>query len=224
MTKKDAQVRARELRLAGKTYDEIVAELGVAKSSVSLWVRDLPKPQKTAEQMHEMREARWAPYRQEQAAKRKRTKDAAAREIDTLTDRDLLIAGVALYWAEGTKDKPHARREVVQLINSDPDAIGLFLRWLTLVGVSPDRLRCHVSIHESADIPAAEEYWAGLVGTTVENLGKTVIKKHNPKTVRKNLGEGYKGCCVVRVLNSAELYRRIEGWWYGIVLGVRRPV
>jgi transposase len=35
------QARARELRALGRTYEEICAELGVARSSVSLWVRDV---------------------------------------------------------------------------------------------------------------------------------------------------------------------------------------
>jgi hypothetical protein len=36
------QERARELRASGWTYTEITAELGVSKSSVSLWCRDVP--------------------------------------------------------------------------------------------------------------------------------------------------------------------------------------
>ena len=35
---------ARELRQRGLAYHQIAAELGVSKSSVSLWVRDLPRP------------------------------------------------------------------------------------------------------------------------------------------------------------------------------------
>lgn len=35
---------ARELRQRGLDYKRIAAELGVSKSSVSLWVRDLPRP------------------------------------------------------------------------------------------------------------------------------------------------------------------------------------
>jgi transposase len=35
---------ARELRARGLDYADIAASLGVAKSSVSLWVRDLPTP------------------------------------------------------------------------------------------------------------------------------------------------------------------------------------
>jgi transcriptional regulator with XRE-family HTH domain len=221
--KDDLRATARELRLAGKTYDEIVADLGVSKSSVSLWVRDLPKPARPPESLHRMREARWAPYREARDRRIERTRAEAAGRIDGLSDRDLLIAGVTLYWAEGTKSKPYARRETVELINSDPAVVQLFLRWLALVDVTPDRLRCRISIHESADLPAAERFWADLVGIPPEALRKPVIKKHNPKTVRRNLGEGYRGCLAIRVLQSAELYRRIEGWWYGIVLGAERP-
>lgn len=40
----DLKAQARNLRSQGLDYDEIVAALGVSKSSVSLWVRDLPRP------------------------------------------------------------------------------------------------------------------------------------------------------------------------------------
>jgi transposase-like protein len=43
---KDAErAKARELRTQGLGYNRIAAELGVSKSSVSLWVRDLPRPE-----------------------------------------------------------------------------------------------------------------------------------------------------------------------------------
>ncbi|GHF64174.1 hypothetical protein GCM10010218_52060 [Streptomyces mashuensis] len=219
--KPEMRDRARELRRAGKTYDEIVAELGVAKSSVSLWVRDLPKPRKTVKQMREMSEARWAPYREARDAKREEVKRAATAEIGAMTDRDLFIAGVALYWAEGTKSKPHRPSERATFINSDPDVIYLYLRWLALLGVKPERLRFHVMVHENANVAAVEQFWADLVGVDITGLGKTTLKKHNPKTVRKNVGEHYRGCLIVRVLDSADLYRRIEGWWYGIVSSAR---
>lgn len=46
-------------------------------------------------------------------------------------------------------------------------------------------------------------------------------QRHNPKTVRKSVGESYRGCLVIKVLKGADLYRRIEGSWYGIVESVR---
>ncbi|MEU9114080.1 hypothetical protein AB0D04_20415 [Streptomyces sp. NPDC048483] len=215
--------KARELRKQGRTYDEIVAELGVAKSSVSLWVRDLPKPRKSPEAMHQMREARWAPYRAARDRAIEETKTEAFSEIGQLTDRDLFLIGVSLYWSEGSKSKPYQRRERVIFVNSDPGMIKVFMAWLALLDVEPEHLRFCVMIHESADVEGAERYWADLVGINVSSLCKTVLKKHNPKTVRKNVGDEYHGCFVVRVLQCADLYRRIEGWWSGIVTGASAP-
>jgi hypothetical protein len=207
---------AREMRKEGRTYDEIVAALGVSKGSVSLWVRDLPKPPTPPERLHRMREARWAPYRAERDRQRKETRAAARAEVGPLSDRELLLLGVGLYWAEGAKSKPYRLSEKVIFVNSDPRMIRVYLGWLSHLGVSRERLAFHVMIHESADVAAAERYWANLVGVDVDQLGKTSIKKHNPKTVRKNVGEDYRGCLTVRTRQSAELYRRIEGWWDGI--------
>jgi transcriptional regulator with XRE-family HTH domain len=44
--KDDLHARARELREQGLDYEEIAAALGVSKSSVSLWVRDMPRPER----------------------------------------------------------------------------------------------------------------------------------------------------------------------------------
>ncbi|MEU4686062.1 hypothetical protein [Streptomyces xinghaiensis] len=222
--KTELRERARELRRAGKSYAEIVAELGVAKSSVSLWVRDLPMPtqrRSPKEQMDLMR-AGLRRLRNQQDEERKRITAEATQEIGKLSDRELFMAGIALYWAEGSKSKAYARREFLQFVNSDPDVIKLFLAWVQLLGVTPDRLRFHVSIHESADAAQAERFWGEVVGEDPIHFGKTVLKRHNPRTRRRNTGDTYRGCLTVYVTHSADLYRRVEGWWYGIVVAAGR--
>ncbi|MFE1267158.1 hypothetical protein [Streptomyces sp. NPDC058757] len=217
--KDDLRARARELRLQGMTYDQIQVELGCSKSSISLWVRDLPKPERRdpAEQARLASRKRWEHELAVRDERRRATKADAARSVGAMSERELLLAGVALYWAEGTKDKPYDRRENVIFVNSDPGVIQLYLAWLRLLNVEPERLAYRVMIHMTADVEAAELYWADLVGVPVSALQKTTIKKHNPKTVRKNVGEDYRGCLVIRVARGAELYRRIEGWWSGMV-------
>ncbi|MFF2638377.1 hypothetical protein ACFVUB_00870 [Streptomyces niveus] len=211
--------RARELRLQGLTYDQIQLELGCSKSSISLWVRDLPKPERRdpTEQAKLAARKRWEHELKIRDGERSRTKATAAAEIGEMTDRELFLTGVALYWAEGTKDKPYDRREVVTFINSDPGVITVYLAWLSLLGVEAERLFYRVSIHESANVKAAEHYWAAHVGVDPSTLQRSTLKKHNPKTVRQNTGEQYRGCLIVRVSQGADLYRRVEGWWCGIV-------
>ncbi|MFE3035953.1 hypothetical protein ACFXKY_30390 [Streptomyces canus] len=186
--KDDLREKARELRLQGWTYDRIKAELGCSKSSVSLWVRDLPTPEPkcTPEEQRARMNARPARLRHAQDQ-----------------DRELFFTGVALYWAEGAKDKPHRRTEVLQFINSDPNVIRLFLRWLEFLGVQRERLTLRVSIHESADVEATEKFWADIADVDTSAFSKATPKRHNP---------------------SADLYRRMEGAWYGIVgAATRRP-
>ncbi|MFD8144894.1 hypothetical protein [Streptomyces sp. NPDC059708] len=212
--------QARELRLKGMTYDQIQVELGCSKSSISLWVRDLPKPpsQRTAaEQAKLASRKRWDHENAVRDEARTRIKESARSAIGQLDDRELFLTGVALYWAEGSKDKAYDRRERVQFVNSDPGVIRVFLAWLDLIGVERQRIRYRVMIHESADVAAAEEHWARTVGADLSQFAKTTLKKHTPKTVRKNVGENYRGCLVLYVSQSADIYRRIEGAWYGIV-------
>ncbi|MFE5366715.1 hypothetical protein [Streptomyces mirabilis] len=221
--KDDLRDKARELRLQGWTYDQIQMELGCSKGSISLWVRDLPKPERRdpSEQAKLASRKRWDHELAVRDEERQKTKAAAAAEIGTLSDRELFLVGVGMYWAEGSKDKPYDRRENVTFVNSDPGMIETFLRWLDLLGVERDHVRYCVMIHESADVAGAEQYWADLVGADRSAFNKTTIKKHNPKTVRKNVGASYRGCLTIKVRQSADLYRRIEGWWYGIVLSAR---
>ncbi|MEU0217966.1 hypothetical protein ABZ281_23930 [Streptomyces sp. NPDC006265] len=226
--KDDLRERARELRLQGWTYDQIQVELGCSKSSISLWVRDLPKPERRdpTEQAKLAARRRWEHELAVRDEERQQTKEAAEQAIGELSNRELFLAGVVLYWAEGAKDKAHSRqrRENLQFINSDPNVIGFFLRWLDSQGVHRDRLRFRVYIHESADVTEAESYWAKLVDVDASALQRTTLKKHNPRTVRKNIGDSYRGCLAIYVTRSADLYRRMEGAWYGIVGGAaRRP-
>ena len=123
------------------------------------------------------------------------------------------MAGVALYRAEGSKDKPYSRRERVTFINSDESVIRLFLTWLQLLGVPLDDLILRVQIHESADVAAAEQYWADVVGLPRDALRRSTLKRHNPKTVRHKTGATYHGCLTITVRKSSEFYRQIEGWW-----------
>jgi transcriptional regulator with XRE-family HTH domain len=221
--KDDLRARARELRLQGWTYDRIEAELGCSRSSVSLWVRDLPRPERkrTPEEAAANARRGWEAKLRIRDEERQRTKAAAKQAVGDLSPRELFLVGVGLYWAEGGKDKPYERRENVTFVNSDAGMIEVFLAWLDLLGVERERLRYSVMIHETADVTGAEEYWADLVGADRSQFNKTTLKKHNPRTARKNIGASYRGCLAIKVLKGADLYRRIEGSWYGIVESAR---
>jgi hypothetical protein len=213
--KDDLRAKARELRLQGLAYNEIVERLHVSKSSVSLWVRDLPRPITDEEARRRGTEAarkHWLAEQPIRDARRAAERDAAAAEIGPLSDRELLIAGAIAYWCEGAKSKPYRRGERVIFMNSDPGLIRFFLRFLDMLSVPQEDLVFTVSIHESADMDAAQLFWREVTGARPEQFYKPAIKRHNPKTTRKNVGDTYHGCLAVRVRRSTHLYRKIDGW------------
>jgi hypothetical protein len=217
--KDDLRAQAVVLRRSGLSYREILQELPVSKSSLSLWLRDVPL---TDEHRRAMRRraadassTRAETNRALGARRRADVSAAAKQQIAGLAESELFVAGVVAYWAEGVKNKPWRSGAGVRFMNSDPALIGMFLAWLRLLGVADDRLVFRVQIHESGDIAAAVRFWADAVGVPEVKVA-TTLKRHNPSTVRKNTGDDYHGCLSVYVRRSADLNLRIAGWFEGL--------
>jgi predicted transcriptional regulator len=226
---KDAlRAEARNLRRQGLDYNRIAAELGVSKSSVSLWVRDLPRPERLSYEQCRNRSAEavrsyWAAQRSVRAAEREAMRTAAAAQIGELSDREILIAGVIAYWCEGAKNKHGRGNDRVIFTNSEPALILLFLRFLVAVGVDRSSVIYSIQIHESADIDAAQRFWLDVTQADPAQFRRPVIKRHNPKTIRKNTGNDYHGCLRMDVRRSSGLYRKIEAWAAAAMAGPGRP-
>jgi hypothetical protein len=217
----DLRRTCRQLRGRGLTYGEIGESTGVSQGTLSMWLRDIPRPPALDEATRRRAEARRlaalrkrsVELNERRARLRAETVASARCQIGTVGGRDLFVLGVALYWAEGAKRKPWAARDRITFVNSDPSIVRTWLRWLDLVGVSRERCRFRLQIHERADVAAAERFWAATVGIAVGDLMRTTLKRHRPVTPRRNTGPGYRGCLTIDVLGSAELYCRVEGWW-----------
>jgi transcriptional regulator with XRE-family HTH domain len=202
------QARARELRAQGWTLQQIADELSVAKSSVSLWVRDVdfePRPRSTAR-----RRAPNALQRRKQAEIDELM--AAGRErIGRLSERDLLIAGVALYAGEGSK-----RDGQVNFANSDPRQIIFFCHWLrTLFDVDESRLRVWLYLHEHLDLAAAIAFWSDLTAIPPTQFGKPYRAVADPSIRRTKHVNG----CVGIAYACSRTHRSIMGLVHGL-LGV----
>jgi len=93
--------------------------------------------------------------------------------------------------------------------------VDLFLRFLELKGHKREALSYRVSIHESADVDAAQDWWIKRVGLSAECFKRPNLKRHKP-TTRHNIGADYHGCLVVNVPKGTQTYLWIEGVMAGI--------
>ena len=223
--KDELRALAVALRMEGRSYREIQQAVPVAKSTLSLWLRDVLVDEAGRSRLEDReragRENAAAAIRaRRQATERRLISDARAQMPSSLGEADLFLVGLALYWAEGTKAKPWNPSERVCLINSDPDVIRVFLAWLALLGIEQDELVFRVAIHISGDVDAAERFCAGVVGIPRSKLRRTSLKRHERRASRRLPTESYVGCLRVDVRKSTDFNRQIAGWWQGLVAGI----
>ena|SRR5437899_10487882 len=198
--KVEEQERARELRAQGRLLIEIATELGVAKSSVSLWVRDVP---------FEPRPAVRSRHRGSNVLSRRKAEQierllAEGRErIGRLSEQEFLVAGTALYAGEGSKTD-HS----VLFANSDPRMIHFFCAWLRhFFDVDEARLRLRLYLHEGLDLDAAVAFWSELTGIPRAQFGKPYRAVPDP-SIRKS--KHPMGCPAVRY-SCSHTHRAVMG-------------
>jgi hypothetical protein len=150
--------QARQLRRTGLPLGEIAARLGVSKSSVSLWVRDVeftPVPRVTRGRRRDPN----ALQRRKQGEIERLLEEGRVR-IGRLSEREFLVAGVALYAGEGAK-----RDGAVKSANSDPRMIAFFCAWLRrFFAIDETRLRLRLYLHEGLDLGASIAFWSEVTG------------------------------------------------------------
>jgi hypothetical protein len=158
--------RARRLRATGLPLAQIATRLRVSKSSVSLWVRDVPfEPRPRGARGR--RRAPNALQRRKQAEIDRLLAEGRDR-VGRLSEREFLVAGVALYAGEGTKTDG-----AVRFSNSDPRMIVFFCAWLRrFFEIDESRLRVRLYLHEGLDLSDATAFWSKLTAIPLSHFGK----------------------------------------------------
>jgi hypothetical protein len=152
------QQQARQLRRTGLPLAEIAASLGVSRSSVSLWVREvefspLPRPPRGRRRNPNALQRR-------KRAEIDRLVEEGRVRICKLSEREFLVAGVALYAGEGAK-----RDGAVKFANSDPRMIAFYCAWLRrFFEIDEARLRVRLYLHQGLDLDASIAFWPELTG------------------------------------------------------------
>lgn len=223
MLKLKERERAIKLRRKGCSYSEILKEVPVAKSTLSLWLRDVGLSKRQKQRLTKKKLAaalRGATKRKKQRlAITERIKTKARKEARKISEKDLWFIGISLYWAEGSKQKEHLVSQRVKLVNSDPMIIKVFLKWLLKsCKVSRKDIYFRIYIHETARdrLIRAKQHWTKITNFPIDYFQKVSWKKNKIRTVRKNIGKNYYGLLEINVKKSTNFNRKIAGWIEGI--------
>lgn len=210
-----------KLRKQGLSYNEILKQVPVAKSTLSLWLRSVGLAKRQKQRLTEKRirgQQKAAQVKREQRITiTKEIKRRARKEIKKISKRDLWMIGIALYWGEGHKER--LRGTVVRLGNSDPALMRVFLKWLKdICKISKEDIYFWIYLHKTAKnrLGEVQRYWSRVTGFPIDNFQRIIWKKNKIKTNRKNIGKDYYGLVSVSVRGSTNLNRRIQGWIEGV--------
>ncbi len=190
-----------------KSYSAIQKLLGVSRSTLSYWLKDMPL---TDEEVRSLKATSWKKgeaarerFRNTMRAKKvKKTETvylAERQKILPVTVRDLFIAGVVLYIGEG--DKRNSSR--IALSNSDPVVVRLFLKWLiTCLEIQRKDIRIGLHLYSNMDIAKEVKFWQDTLGFGQESFYKTQVRP--VRTLFSYTDANRHGTCTVYVIGSAQ--------------------
>lgn len=194
------QFKAKKLRQKGYSLNEISRQLGVSKSSVSLWVRSIELSSSARKRIN----ARFTEgqllsqaYRHQQTAlKEGYARDIASKLLKSYVSNVVFnkIVCAMVYYCEGVKDT----RSVV-FTNSDPKLVATFLKlFRSSFDLDERKFRVCVHLHSYHDKDEQLKFWSNIVNIPIRQFIKP-YHKQNSGLYRK---DGYQGCASIRYHDS----------------------
>lgn len=193
--------QALKLRADGLSYNEITQRVPVAKSTISLWCRYVLLTKEQSKKLNERYDEKLLGIKAIQKMfwqKRMEAFNSGLGLISKPGKYSRFIAGLALYWAEGTKQKTTA------ITNSDPQIIIYMARWLEeFYGIGPKILTIELHLHSGQNEQNMKQYWSKLTGVPIANFQKSFVKPEG-SGYRKNVH--YMGTVKLRVRGQGSTY------------------
>lgn len=193
--------KAIELRLRGFSYSQIKNEINVGKGTLNAWLKDYPL---TAERLKEVRDWNAKRIERYRETRRKIREDRLSNiykreqeKLFPLSDRDLFIAGLFLYWGEGSKTKLGEP----SVSNTDPSVLNFFIHWLEKYMKFPrSKIKISLHLYKDMDINKEINFWSRTLKISKSQFRKPYIKTTFVKNISYKNGFNH-GTCNVRICN-----------------------
>ncbi len=212
-------MKALEMRKRGMSYSIIQNELGIPKSTLSNWLRDMPyHPNEIVLGRIKAGQGKIGLKRHEQRLDEiEMLRNQGVDEVGRLTKRDLWMVGLGLWIGEGSKTI-----EQIRLVNSDPIVVRLFIRWLReICKLDNSNITLAMHLYPDSDEEKSKKYWARITGLPLSQFRKTQIDRRLNKQ-RSKAGKLSHGTLHITVASKGNadrgvrLHRRMMGWVAGV--------
>src|SRR3989338_3368152 len=201
--------KAIALRLKGMSYTEIKDKLGISKSTLHYWLKDYPLSDERIRSLRDWNAQRIERFRATMQKKRDTRMDdvyaQAQKRVGPLSKREFLLAGLFLYWAEGSKTSP----STTALTNTDPAMLLFFIRWLErCFRIPKKRMIVKLHLYSDMDIPKQTNFWLRTLDLKTSALRRVYVKKSDSNKRLNYKGRFGQGTCSILVYDR-DLYEFI---------------
>jgi hypothetical protein len=188
------------LRKEGYSLKEIKDIVPVSKSTISLWIKDVPM--NGAAQKRLASRYTYGQIRSQEVIKEKtieKNRVIGEKVKNTLNGisfnkKQQKVLCAMIYWCEGNK----GIRDLVFFTNSDPSLIKTFLHlFRSSFDVSEDKFRVCMHLHSYHNESEQKDFWSKVTNISKKQFFKT-YHKTNSGLYKK---EGYQGCVQIRYMN-----------------------
>jgi hypothetical protein len=204
MRKLQEKEKVLRLRKKGYSYSKIQSLVKVSKSTLSLWLRTMPLSHEQIQLLRGKNPKRIERYRETMRLKKEARADQALKKVTehfgTFSKREIELAGLFLYWGEGTK----AAESTVAITNTDPDVLRFFLKWLNGFGIKNTEVKVVLHLYKDMDVEKATKFWVSYLKIPRKCFRKPYIKDSKLSDLSYKSGFGH-GTCSVQYY-SQELY------------------
>lgn len=199
--------KACQLRRSGVSIRTVEERLGISRSTLSYWFKDIKLSSKKLKKLRSDWEnalvkarSKAILWHNQQKTNRLKISEIEAervlKEIDFTDPKLLELALGLIYFAEGFK-----KNSDTGMGNSDPLILKFFVCILRrCYGVKLEKLTCYLHLRADQNIKVLKNYWSSELGIPLENFRAVSIDK---RTKGKITYDHYKGVCIVRCGNVA---------------------
>ncbi len=197
MAKRLLKQKAIELRLLGYSYSQIKSELGTPKGTLNGWLKDMPLSEERIKELKQNGHRSVEKFRNTMMRKRddrlQKVFKNVSNDIGLLTERELFIAGLFLYWGEGWKTSSCT----TALTNTNPNMIKFFIKWLELLGIKKEKIKIHLHLYVDMDIEMSIEFWVKELNIPRNQFRNPYIKKSLQSSITYKSGFGHGTCNII---------------------------
>jgi hypothetical protein len=199
------------------SYGEIKKKLGVAKSTLSYWLREFPLKEERVSELcrygwkksESSREKFRITMRKKRELRNREIYDNYRRKFAKISKESFFTAGLMLYLGEGDK----RRYERINLVNTDPETIKFFIKWvIEFLEVKREEIKVQLYLHDDMNIRREKKFWGEELGVSIAQFYKTQVRKSSKGSYsyKESSNHGTCGIYIMGVEKKRELMMAIQ--------------